>query len=89
MVPAPLYAASFHFRTKLAEGLEVLSDRMAGQIGRTMPDLQLALTSLEETVSQQIHTVSDSGLVAHIRARLTLYQEAVAITVKLTRLSVG
>jgi len=51
-----------------------------------VPDLSVALAELEQAVTEQIKFVSDSNLVAQIRARLTLYQEAVVIAMKLTRL---
>jgi multidrug resistance protein MdtO len=85
-VPEPLRAASAKFRATLADLLLNLSDRVEGKSERPVPDLSAALAELEQTVTEQIKSVTDSNLVAQIRARLTLYQEAVPIAMKLTRL---
>jgi multidrug resistance protein MdtO len=88
-VPEPLRMASARFRATLNDVLLNLSDRLAGEPERPMPDLPSALTELEQIVATQINTVPDTNLVAQIRARLALYQETVPIAVKLFRLEVG
>jgi len=85
-VPEQLRASSAKLRATLAELLLNLSDRVEGKPERPVPDLSVALAELEQAVTEQIKFVSDSNLVAQIRARLTLYQEAVPIAMKLTRL---
>jgi multidrug resistance protein MdtO len=85
-VPEQLRAASAKFRATLADLLLNLSDRVDGKPERPVPDLSAALAELEQAVAEQIKFLSDSNLVAQIRARLTLYQEAVPIAMKLTRL---
>jgi multidrug resistance protein MdtO len=85
-VPEQLRTASAKFRATLADLLLNLSDRMEGKSERPVPDLPSALAELEQAVTEQIKSVTDSNLVAQIRARLTLYQESVPIAMKLTRL---
>jgi multidrug resistance protein MdtO len=85
-VPEPLRAASFHFRISLAEALENISDRMEGKSERPIPELQVALGALEQTVALQINTVTDVSIIAEIRARLALYQKTVPILMQLARL---
>jgi len=85
-VPEPLRAASAKFRATLAELLLNLSDRVEGKSEHPVPDLPSALAELEQAVTAQIKTVTDANVVRQIRARLTLYQEAVPIAMKLTRL---
>jgi multidrug resistance protein MdtO len=85
-IPEPMRAASSHFRTALAVTLENVSDQLACQPGSSQTDLTAAYIRLEETVTTQIHAVTDPILAAHIRARLALYQEATSSTMTLTRL---
>jgi len=85
-VPEPLRAASARFRTTLADVILNLSYRIEGKTDHPIPDLQSALAELEQTVTTQINTVSDTNLVAQISARLALYQETVPFAMKLTRL---
>ena len=84
-VPEPLRAASARFRATLAGMLLNFADRVEGKPERPMPDLPSALAELEQTVAAQINTVTDANVVAQIRARLTLYQEAVPLVLRLTR----
>jgi multidrug resistance protein MdtO len=88
-VPEPLRAESLRFRKTLATVLDNLSDRVQGKPERLMPDLKSAMADLEQTVAAQINTVTDAGVAAQIRARLALYQAAVPIATKLSRLGVG
>jgi multidrug resistance protein MdtO len=85
-VPEPLRAASFHFRTSLAEAFEIISDRVEGKSERPIPELQAALDALEQTVARQINAVTDVNIIAEIRARLALYQKTVPIVMQLVRL---
>ena len=85
-VPEPLRAASAKFRATLADLLLNLSDRVEGKSEHPVPDLPSALAELEQAVTAQIKTVTDANVVRQIRARLTLYQEAVPIAMKLTRM---
>jgi len=87
-VPEPLRAAAARFKTTLADVLQVLGDRMMGK-DRPMQELEGALIELEQTVAAQINAVADAGLVAQIRARLALYQEAVPIVLQLARRQAG
>jgi len=73
-------------RATLAELLLNLGDRVEGKPERPMPDLPSALAELEKAIATQIKHVSDTGVAAQIRARLTLYQEAVPFAIKLTKL---
>jgi multidrug resistance protein MdtO len=84
-VPAPLREASARFRTSLANTLDSLSDRLAGQAERPVPDVYAALAELEQTVATQITSVHDSALAAQIRGRLALYREATPIAAELAR----
>ena len=88
-VPEPLRAASAQFRATLVGVLLNLSDRVEDKSARAMPDLPLALAELEKTVATHIHTVTDAGVAAQIRARLALYQETVPFALKLIRLQAG
>jgi multidrug resistance protein MdtO len=85
-VPEPLHAASAKFRLTLAEVLLNLADRVEGKPERLMPDLPSALAELEKTVATEIKHVSDTNVAAQVRARLTLYQEAVPFVMKLMNL---
>jgi multidrug resistance protein MdtO len=88
-VPGPLRAASARFRAALADLLLNLSDRVEGKPERPMPELQAALRELEQSVAAHIASVADANIVAQIRARLALYQEAVPFAMKLVRLQAG
>ena len=85
-VPKPLSTASVRFRAMLADLLNNLSDRLAGRTVLPVPDVQAALTELEQTIDTQISGVRDTALAAQIRSRLALYQEATPIALKLARL---
>jgi hypothetical protein len=54
-----------------------------------MADVRAALTALEQTIATHINTVDDTALLAQIRGRLALYQEATPIAVNLARLQGG
>ena len=85
-VTEPLRVASMRLRATLADELQILGDRTLGNDGRPTPDLQGALAELEQAVAFQINTVANADVVAQVRARLALYQEAVPITLQLARL---
>ena len=85
-VPAPLRTATARFRTTLAEVLLNLADHVERKSERPMPDLRAALVELEKAVATQIKNVTDAGVAAQIRARLTLYQETVPFVMKLMNL---
>ena len=85
-VPAPLRTATARFRTTLAEVLLNLADHVERKSERPMPDLPAALAALEKAVATQIKNVTDAGVAAQIRARLTLYQETVPFVMKLMNL---
>lgn len=85
-VPEPLRAASVRFRTTLAELLLGLADRLAEKPESPLPDLAAALGELEQAVADHLPQVADASVAAHIRARLALYQEAVPIALKLSKI---
>ena len=79
-------AASVRFRTTLAELLLGLADRLAEKPESPLPDLAAALGELEQAVADHLPQVADASVAAHIRARLALYQEAVPIALKLSKI---
>jgi len=85
-VPEPLREASAGFRTALADELQTLSARVIGQDVRPDRDLQRALVELERVSASQIGTIASVDVVAQVRARLALYQEAVPIVQQIARL---
>jgi multidrug resistance protein MdtO len=85
----PLREASSRFRATLADELQILGARAIGKDDRPHRDLQGALAELEQSVTSQIEAIDDPGVVAQIRARLALYQEAVPIVAQMARLQVG
>jgi multidrug resistance protein MdtO len=84
-MPEPLRAATARFRTTLSEVLMNLGDRLEGKAGRPMPNLPSALAELENAVATEIDHVTDINAAAQVRARLTLYQEAVPLVIRLAR----
>jgi multidrug resistance protein MdtO len=85
-VPEPLREASAGFRTALADELQTLSARVIGQDVRPDHDLQGALVELERVSASQIVTIASADVVAQIRGRLALYQEAVPIVQQIAQL---
>ena len=85
-VPEPLRAATARFRATLGDVLLNLADHAERKPGRPMPDLPAALAELEKAVATQIKNVTDAGIAAQIRARLTLYQETIPFVMKLMNL---
>lgn len=85
-VTEPLRVAASRFRKTLADELQILSDRLVGQDRRPDNDLQAALTQLEHAVSSEIGAITDADIAAHVRARLSLYQDAVPIVQQMARL---
>jgi hypothetical protein len=85
-VPEPLREASAGFRTALADELQTLSARVIGQDVRPDHDLQGALAELERVSASQIVTIASADVVAQIRGRLALYQEAVPIVQQIAQL---
>ena len=88
-VPEPLRAATARFRATLAQVLLNLAGHVESKPERLMPDLPAALSELEKAVATQIRNVTDTGVAAQIRARLTLYQEAVPFVMKLMNLRIA
>jgi multidrug resistance protein MdtO len=78
-VPEPLREASAAFRTALADELQTLSARVIDHDVRPNHDLQDALVELERVSASQIGTIASADIVAQVRGRLALYQEAVPI----------
>ena len=85
-VTEPLVVASSRFRTTLADELQILAARIVGRDDRPDQDLQGALAELEQAVASQSGAIANAELAAQIRARLTLYQDAMLIVLQLTRL---
>jgi multidrug resistance protein MdtO len=85
-VAEPLREASSRFRTRLADELQILSDRLIGQDGGPDQDLQGALVALEQTVHSHIGAIANADVVEHVRARLAMYQDAVPIVLQMARL---
>jgi multidrug resistance protein MdtO len=85
-VPEPLREASAGFRTALADELQSLSARVIGHDVRPDHDLQGALVELERVSASQIGTIASADVVAQVRGRLALYQEAVPIVQQMARL---
>jgi hypothetical protein len=84
-VPEPLHAASASFRTTLADELQIQSARVAGQDVRSDGDLQGALVELEQVAASQTRKIANADVVAQVRERLALYQQAVPIVQQMTR----
>jgi len=63
----------------LADELQILSARVIGQGIRAGRDLQGALVELEQVSASQIGTIASADIVAQVRGRTALYQEAVPI----------
>jgi len=82
-VPEPLRAAASRFRTVLAEALQTLGDRTIERGDHTLPDLQRALADLEQTLALHMKTITDAEVAAQVRARFTLYKEAVPVVLQL------
>jgi len=78
-VPEPLREASADFRTALSEQLQTLSARIMGDDVRPDHDSPGALVELEQVAAAQMGNIADVDVVAQIRARLELYQQAVLI----------
>jgi hypothetical protein len=70
----------------LADLLLNCSDRVKRIPERPMPEPRNALRELEQSLAIPIGSVSDTHIVAQIRARLALNQEAVPFAAKLVRL---
>jgi hypothetical protein len=70
----------------LADELQTLSARVIGQDVRPDHDLQGALAELERVSASQIVTIASADVVAQIRGRLALYQEAVPIVQQIAQL---
>jgi len=82
-VPEPLRAAASRFRATMAEALQTLGERTIGRHDHRFPDLQGALAELEQAVAFHIKAITNADIAAQVRARLTLYQEAVPIALQL------
>ena len=87
-VPESLRLLSSHFRTALANELEVLAARLIGRDHRQDEDLQGALVEVEQWVASQIGTITDADLTAQILARVELYQETVPVVLQMARLEI-
>lgn len=85
-VPEPLRDASAGFRNALANELQTASARVIGQGVSPDYDLQRALVELERVSISQIGTIASPDVVAQVRARLALYQEAVPIVLQMAGL---
>jgi multidrug resistance protein MdtO len=85
-VPEPLRGASAGFRNALANELQTVSARVIGQGVSPDYDVQRALVELERVSTSQIGTITSPDVVAQVRARLALYQEAVPIVLQMARL---
>jgi multidrug resistance protein MdtO len=88
-VPEPLRIASSRFRTTLADELQILGARVAGQDDRPDLDLQGALVALELAVSLEIGAITEGDVATQIRSRLQLYQDAVPAVLQMARLRLG
>jgi multidrug resistance protein MdtO len=87
-VPEPLREASSRFRAMLADELHILSARVIGRDVRAdRGDLQGAVVELEHVAATQIGTIASADVVAQVRGRLALYQEAVPIVQEIARVS--
>jgi multidrug resistance protein MdtO len=85
-VTEPLRVASRRFRAALADELQILSGCVLGQESRSDQGLQGALVELEHAAASQIDQIADADVVGQIRARLSLYQDAVRIVLQMDRL---
>jgi multidrug resistance protein MdtO len=88
-VAGPLRDASSRFRTRLADELQILSNRVVGQHGGLDQDLQGALVELEQAVDSESAKIANTDVAAHVRARLALYQATVPLVVQLAPAEVG
>ncbi len=78
--------ASAGFRNALANELQTISARVIGQGVSPDYDVQRALVELERVSTSQIGTIASADVVAQVRARLALYQEAVPSVLQIARL---
>jgi hypothetical protein len=86
-VPETLREASSRFRATLADELHTLGARIIGKQTRPDRDMQGAVAELEQVAATHIATIGSADVVAHVRARLALYQEAVPIVQQMARVS--
>jgi hypothetical protein len=85
-VPERVRTAASRLRNTLAEELQILGDRVVGADHRPNPDLKGALVELEHEVDSEIGAIANADVVAQIRARLALWQEAVPLVLQIARL---
>jgi hypothetical protein len=71
----------------LANELQTVSAHVMGQDISLDHDVQRALGELERVSTSQIPTIASADVVAQVRARLALYQEAVPIVQQMARLT--
>jgi multidrug resistance protein MdtO len=79
--PEPVRATAVRFRLTLADVLQNCSGRIKGRPESPLPELSAALAELEQIFALHIDGITDPARAAHLRGRLTLYQETVNTTI--------